>query len=72
MSSCSLHILDLYDCIRNVISEFNSEIEGLHASCVLMLFLHSILCIMCSGSSLHMECILRLGCCVCMRGECCV
>ena len=45
-------------CKRDMISEFNSEIEGSHASCALMLFMCSILCLMCSGSSLHVECIL--------------
>ena len=39
----------------------NSEIERSHASCALMLFLCSILCLMCSGSSLHVECILPFG-----------
>ena len=34
-------------CMRDVISEFESEIEGSHASCALMLFLCSILCLMC-------------------------
>ena len=29
--------------------------------CALMLFLCSILCLMCSGSSLHVECILPFG-----------
>ena len=42
--------------MRDVISEFNSEIEGSLAFCALMLFLCSILCLMCSGSSLHVEC----------------
>ena len=36
---------DLCVCMRDVISEFNSEIEGLHAFCALMLFLCSILCL---------------------------
>ena len=43
---------DLCVCMRDVISEFNSEIEGSLAFCALMLFLCSILCLMCSGSSL--------------------
>ena len=47
--------------MRNVISEFNSEIEGSLACCALMLFLCSILCLMCSGSSLHVECIFPFG-----------
>ena len=52
---------DLCVCMRNVISEFNSEIEGSLAFCALILFLCSILCFMCSGSSLHVECILPFG-----------
>ena len=32
--------------------------EGSLALCALMLFLCSIVCLMCSGSSLHVECIL--------------
>ena len=48
-------------CMRHVISDFNSEIEGSLAFCALMLFLWSILCLMCSGSSLHVECILPFG-----------
>ena len=42
---------DLCVCMRDVISEFNSEIEGSLAFCALMLFLCSILCIMCFGSN---------------------
>ena len=42
-------------------SAFNSEIEGSLAFCALMLFLCSNLCLMCSGSSLHLECIVPLG-----------
>ena len=34
------------------------EIEGSLACCALMLFLCYILCLMCFGSSLHVECIL--------------
>ena len=45
----------------DVISEFNSEIEGSLAFCALVLFLCSIVCLMCSGSSLHVECILPFG-----------
>ena len=41
--------------------EFTSEIEGSLAFCALMLFLCSIVCLMCSGSSLHVECILPFG-----------
>ena len=52
---------DLCVCMRDVISEFNSEIEGSLAFCALMLFRCSILCLMCSGSSLHVECILPFG-----------
>ena len=52
---------DLCVCMRDVISEFNSEIKGLLAFCALMLFMCSILCVMCSGSSLHVECILPFG-----------
>ena len=51
---CSLHVSDLCMCIRDVISEFKSWIQGSLAFCALMLFLCSILCLMCSGSSLHM------------------
>ena len=39
--------------MRDVVSEFNSKIEGLLALCALMLFLCSILCLMCCGNSLH-------------------
>ena len=56
VSRYSLHMSDLWVCMRDVISEFNSEIEGSLAFCVLMLFLCSILCIMCFGSGLHVEC----------------
>ena len=52
---------DLCVCMRDVISEFNSEIERSLAFWALMLFLCSIVCLMCSGSSLHMECILPFG-----------
>ena len=55
-------------CMRDVISEFNSEIEVSFAFCALMLFLCSILCSMCTGSSLHVECILPFGM-LCLRGE---
>ena len=48
-------------CMRVVSSEFNSEIEGSHTSCALMLFLCSIVILMCSESSLHVECILPFG-----------
>ena len=52
---------DLCVCMRYGISEFNSEIEGSLAFCALMLFLCSILCLMCSVSSLHVEYILPFG-----------
>ena len=52
---------DLCVCMRDVISEFNSEIDGSLAFCALMLFLCSIWCLMCSGSSLHVECVLPFG-----------
>ena len=45
-------------CMRDEISEFNSEVEGSLAYCALMLYMCSILCLMCSESSLHVECIL--------------
>ena len=61
MSRCSLHMSDVCVCMRDVISELNSEIEESLAFCALMLFLCSILCLMCSGSSLHVECILPFG-----------
>ena len=54
---------DLCVCIRDVISEFISEIEGSLAFCALMLFLCPVLCFMCSGSSLHVEYILPFGMC---------
>ena len=59
---------DVCACMRDVIVEFNSEIERSLACCALMLFLCSILCLMCSilclmcsGSSLHVECIFPFG-----------
>ena len=58
---CPLNMSDLCVCMRDVISEFNSEIEGSLAFCALMLFLCSVLCLMCSGSSLHVEYILPFG-----------
>ena len=42
---------DLCVCMRDVISEFTSEIEKSLAFCALILFLCSIVCLMCSGSS---------------------
>ena len=56
---CSLHMSDLSVCMKDGISEF--KIEGSLAFCALMLFLCSILCLMCSGSSLRVECILPFG-----------
>ena len=53
--------------MRDVISEYNSAIKRSLAFCALMLFLCSILCLMCSGSSLHVECILPFGM-LCMSG----
>ena len=47
--------------MRDVISEFNSEIEGSQVSCTLKLLRYSVLCLMCSGSSLHVECIWIFG-----------
>ena len=52
---------DLCVYMRDVISVFNSEIEVSLMFCALMLFLCSILCLMCSGSSLRVECILPFG-----------
>ena len=40
---------------------FNSEIEESLLFCALILFMCSILCLMCSGSSLHVGCILHFG-----------
>ena len=60
---------DLCVCMRHVISEFNSEIEGSLAFCALMLFLCSILCLMCSSGVVCMwsvSCLLE--CCVYLRG----
>ena len=63
---------DLWFCMRDVISEFNSEIEGSLAFCPLMLFLCSIfvLCVLEVVCMWSVSC--RLGCCVCLRGECCL
>ena len=47
---------DVCVCVRDVISEFNSEIEVSLALCALMLFLCSIFCFICSERSLHVEC----------------
>ena len=56
---------DLCVCMRDVISEFNSEIEELLAFCALMLFLFSILCLLevvCMWSVSYL-----LGCSVCLH-----
>ena len=60
---------DLCVCVRHVISEFNSEIEGSLVFCAVVLFLCSILCLMYSGSSLHVVCTLPFGMLCCLRGE---
>ena len=60
---------DLCVCMRDVISEFNSEIEGSLTFCALMLFLCSILRLMCSGVVCMWSVDCLLGCCVCLRGE---
>ena len=52
---------ELCVCMSDVILESNSEIEGSLVFSALMLFLCSIVCLMCSGSSLHVECILPFG-----------
>ena len=52
--------------MRDVISEFNSEIEGSLAFCALMLFLFSILCVLGVVFMWSVSCL--LGCCVCRRG----
>ena len=52
---------DLCVCMRDVISEFYSEIEGSPAPCAPMLLLCYIVCPMCSWSSLHVECIFPSG-----------
>ena len=61
VSRCSFHMSDLCVCMKDVISDFNSEIEESLAFCALMLFLCSILCLMCFVSSLHVECTLPFG-----------
>ena len=61
MSRCSLHMSYLCVCMRGVISELNSEIEGSLSFYVPMLFLCYMLCLMCFWSSLHVECILPFG-----------
>ena len=71
MSKCSLHMSGLCVCMRDVISEFNSGIEVSHASFALMLFMCSILCLMCSVSSFHVECILPFGMFVFVENDVC-
>ena len=44
--------------MMDVIFEF---IEGSHTVYALMLFLYSILCLMCSGNSLHVACTVYLA-----------
>ena len=63
---------DVCGCMRDVISEFNSEIEGSLAFCALMC-LCVLFCVLCSGSSLHVECILpfRMLCFVCVETDVC-
>ena len=65
---------DLYVCKRDVISEFNSEIEGLLAFCALMLSLCFIVClILCVLDVVCMWSVSCLfGCCVCLHGEICL
>ena len=57
---------DLCVCMRDVIAEFNSEIEGSLAFCALMLFMCSILCLMCSGSSAFWDVVF-----VCVENDVC-
>ena len=61
---------DVCVCMRDVISEFNSEIEGSLAFCALMLFLCCILYLMCLEVVCMWSVSFRLGCCVCLREEC--
>ena len=71
VSRCSLHMSDVCVSMKDVISEFNYEIEGSLAFCALMLFLCSILCLMCSGCSLYVECIFPfvMLCFVCLEND---
>ena len=55
-------ICEICVCMRDVISEFNSEIERSHAFYALMFFMFS-------GSSLYVTCILFWGCSVCLRDK---
>ena len=68
---------DLCVCMRDVISEFNCELNGSLTFCALMLFLCSILCFMCSRISLPfgMLCLsswtmmpVKMACAVCISG----
>ena len=62
---CSIHMSDLCVCMRDVISEFNSEIEGALAFCFCVLF-----CVLCDLGVVCMwsvSCL--LGCCVSLCGE---
>lgn len=47
--------------MRDVISEFNSGRMGSHVLFVRVVSLCAILCLICSGKSLHVLCILPLG-----------
>ena len=58
---CSLHLSDVCVCMRDMISEFNFEINGSQPFCTLMLFMCVIVCLMSYGSRLHVECILHYG-----------
>ena len=57
---------DLCVCMRDVISEFNSEIEGSLTLCALILFLCSILCLMCLSAWRMM--FVKMVFAVCMSG----
>ena len=51
---------DLCVCMRDVISEFNSEIEGSLSFCDVVSVFYFVSYVFC-GSSLHVECILPFG-----------
>ena len=58
--------------MRDVILEFNSEIDGSHEFCALMLFMCCIVCLICSGSNLHVTCMLPFGMSfVCVKNNVC-
>ena len=61
---------DVCVCMRDVISEFNSEIEGSLTFCAMMFFFCVLFCVLCV---LGVVCIWSvsclLGCCVYLRGE---